>query len=75
MADKARVQGVVTSDRMEQSVVVAVERQVRHPLYGKILFEMEGVTEDEAKRAMRLAAAKLPIKTRFAARFAQEAAV
>ena len=36
MADKARVQGVVTSDRMEKSVVVAVERQVRHPLYGKI---------------------------------------
>ncbi len=36
MADKTRVQGVVTSDRMEQSVVVAVERQVRHPLYGKI---------------------------------------
>ena len=36
MADKARVQGVVTSDRMAKSVVVAVERQVRHPLYGKI---------------------------------------
>jgi small subunit ribosomal protein S17 len=35
MADKARVQGVVTSDRMQKSVVVAVERQVRHPLYGK----------------------------------------
>src|SRR5512135_3029368 len=41
---------------------------------GKILFEMEGVTELEAKEAMRLAAAKLPIRTRFAARFAQEAA-
>lgn len=36
MSDKARVQGVVTSDRMEKSVVVAVGRQVRHPLYGKI---------------------------------------
>jgi small subunit ribosomal protein S17 len=36
MSDKARVQGVVTSDRMEKSVVVSVERQVRHPLYGKI---------------------------------------
>jgi small subunit ribosomal protein S17 len=36
MAEKARVQGVVTSDRMEKSVVVSVERQVRHPLYGKI---------------------------------------
>ncbi len=36
MADKARVQGVVISDKMEKSVVVAVERQVRHGLYGKI---------------------------------------
>jgi small subunit ribosomal protein S17 len=36
MADKARIQGLVTSDRMEKSVVVSVERQVRHPLYGKI---------------------------------------
>jgi large subunit ribosomal protein L16 len=39
---------------------------------GKILFEMEGVTEVEARRAMQLAAAKLPIKTRFAVRFGEE---
>ena len=36
MADKSTVQGVVTSDKMDKSVVVAVERQVRHSLYGKI---------------------------------------
>src|SRR6187200_2873079 len=41
---------------------------------GRILFEMEGVTVTEAKEAMRLAAAKLPIKTRFATRFAEERA-
>ena len=41
---------------------------------GRILFEMEGVTEAEAKKAMRLAAAKLSIKTRFATRFAEERA-
>jgi small subunit ribosomal protein S17 len=29
------VRGIVTSDKMDKSVVVAVERQVRHPLYGK----------------------------------------
>ena len=40
---------------------------------GKILFEMEGVTADEARKAMRLASAKLPIRTRFATRFAEEA--
>jgi large subunit ribosomal protein L16 len=32
---------------------------------GRILFEMGGVDHDVAKEAMRLAAAKLPIKTRF----------
>jgi large subunit ribosomal protein L16 len=39
---------------------------------GRIMFEMEGVNETEARRAMQLAAAKLPIKTKFATRFAQE---
>lgn len=32
---------------------------------GTILFEMQGVTEETAREAMRLAAHKLPIKTRF----------
>ncbi len=32
---------------------------------GRILFEMGGVNPDVAREAMRLAAAKLPIKTRF----------
>ncbi|MGH7408047.1 MAG: 50S ribosomal protein L16 [Candidatus Methylomirabilales bacterium] len=35
---------------------------------GRILYEMEGVTEVEAREAMRLAAHKLPIATRFVAR-------
>jgi large subunit ribosomal protein L16 len=41
---------------------------------GRIMFEMEGVNETDAKRAMQLAAAKLPIKTKFATRFGQEKA-
>jgi len=41
---------------------------------GRIMFEMEGVSETDAKRAMQLAAAKLPILTKFARRFAQEKA-
>ena len=32
---------------------------------GKMLYEMEGVTEDLAREAFRLASAKLPIKTVF----------
>ena len=35
---------------------------------GRIMFELEGVPEDIARRAMELAAAKLPIKTRFVVR-------
>ena len=38
------------------------------------MFEMEGVTEAEARKAMNLAAAKLPFKTKFAARFGHETA-
>jgi large subunit ribosomal protein L16 len=34
----------------------------------RILYEMEGVTEPVAREAMRLAAHKLPIKTRFVTR-------
>ena len=39
---------------------------------GRILFEMEGVSSDEARAAMRLASAKLPMKTRFTKRFTEE---
>ena len=35
---------------------------------GRVLFEMAGVPEDVAREAMRLAAHKLPIKTKFIAR-------
>ena len=33
---KTELIGVVVSDAMDKSVVVKVERQVRHGLYGKI---------------------------------------
>jgi large subunit ribosomal protein L16 len=35
---------------------------------GKMLYEMEGVSEEMAREAFRLAAAKLPIKTQFVSR-------
>jgi large subunit ribosomal protein L16 len=35
---------------------------------GRIMFEMDGVAEDVAKEAMRLASHKLPIRTRFVVR-------
>ncbi|KJS39629.1 MAG: 50S ribosomal protein L16 [Rhodospirillaceae bacterium BRH_c57] len=39
---------------------------------GRMLFEIDGVPEPIARRAFELAAAKLPIKTKFVARLAGE---
>src|ERR1700758_624332 len=38
---------------------------------GRILFEVDGISETLAREALLLAAAKLPIKTRFIARIAE----
>jgi large subunit ribosomal protein L16 len=38
---------------------------------GRIMFEIDGVPEDIAREALRLGAAKLPIKTRFIQRIAE----
>ncbi len=35
MAQKAEKTGIVVSNKMQKSIVVAVSRQVRHGLYGK----------------------------------------
>lgn len=37
---------------------------------GRIMFEVEGIPHDEAIEAMRLASAKLPVRTRFLSRAA-----
>ena len=39
---------------------------------GRIIFELEGIPDSVAKEAMRLAAHKLPIKTRFISRESRE---
>jgi len=36
MSVKSQLTGTVVSDKMEKTVVVAVARQVRHAVYGKI---------------------------------------
>ena len=38
---------------------------------GRIMFELDGVSEAVAREALRLAAAKLPVRTRFVARIAE----
>jgi large subunit ribosomal protein L16 len=42
---------------------------------GRILYEMEGVPEEVAREAMTLAAAKLPIRTKFVSRHSLEEAL
>ena len=39
---------------------------------GRIMFELDGVSLDIAKRAFELAAAKLPIRTKFVTRIGEE---
>jgi large subunit ribosomal protein L16 len=35
---------------------------------GRVMFEMDGITEEEAREAMRLASHKLPLKCKFASK-------
>jgi large subunit ribosomal protein L16 len=41
-----------------------------HP--GRIMFEVDGVSREVAKRALELAAAKLPLKTKFVSRLGED---
>lgn len=43
----------------------AVDHYVFPVRPGRILFEMDGVTEEQARAALRLAGYKLPLRTRF----------
>jgi large subunit ribosomal protein L16 len=46
----------------------AVEGWVAVIKPGRVLYEIQGVTEEQARQAFRLASAKLPVETRFLAR-------
>ncbi|PSW04814.1 30S ribosomal protein S17 [Photobacterium lipolyticum] len=38
MSEQTRIQlGRVVSDKMDKSIVVAIERMVKHPIYGKFI--------------------------------------
>jgi small subunit ribosomal protein S17 len=62
MSVKSQLTGTVVSDSMEKTVVVAVERQVRHPVYGKSQRKtstfMAHNESNEAKRGDRVAIAE-----------------
>lgn len=46
----------------------SVDRWVAKVKPGRVMFEIDGVTEDVAREALRLAAMKMPIKCRFITR-------
>jgi len=46
--------GTVTSDKMEQTVVVRVERSYRHPLYGKVVRSHRKYVAHDADNACRV---------------------
>ncbi len=50
----------------------AVDHFVSVVKKGKIMFEMDGVTEAQAREAMRLASYKLPVKSKFLVKAQQE---
>jgi large subunit ribosomal protein L16 len=43
----------------------AVDHWVAVVKRGRVMYEMDGIPEDIAREALRLAAHKLPLKTRF----------
>ncbi|HNV10351.1 MAG TPA: 30S ribosomal protein S17 [Propionibacteriaceae bacterium] len=45
-------EGIVVSDKMDKTIVVAVEDRVKHPLYGKVLTQTERLkAHDESNEA------------------------
>lgn len=46
--------GVVTSNKMEKSIVVAEVRKVKHPLYGKFVLKIKSITHTTKRTTVTL---------------------
>lgn len=46
--------GIVVSDKMDQTIVVAVERLVRHPLYRRVMRRTRKYKAHDAENACRV---------------------
>ena len=60
---KTRV-GIVSSDKMDKTVVVKVESRVRHPLYGKIVRSNKKFKAHDAENAAKMGDKVLICETR-----------
>jgi len=47
-------EGVVVSDKMDKTVVVAVEDRVKHPLYGKVMTQTRRLKAHDETNSARL---------------------
>jgi len=56
--------GYVVSDKMDKTVVVAVEDRVKHPLYGKVLRRTSKVAAHDAANAAGVGDLVLIMETR-----------
>src|SRR5204862_7447367 len=45
--------GIVVSDKMEKTVVVAIERRYPHPMYGKMVTRTQRVREQDEENAAK----------------------
>lgn len=52
-ARKTRV-GTVVSDKMQKTVVVAIERRVRHPVYGKMMTRTKKLKAHDEQNSAKL---------------------
>jgi len=52
-ARKTRV-GVVVGDKMQKTVVVAIERRMRHPVYGKMMTRTKKLKAHDEENSARL---------------------
>lgn len=51
---RRRLTGVVSSDKMDKTVVVVVERRYRHPLYKKVVRETKKYMAHDENNACRI---------------------
>jgi small subunit ribosomal protein S17 len=52
--NRKRLVGLVVSDKMDKTVVVQVERLMRHPRYGKVLRQREKYKVHDEQNACRV---------------------
>lgn len=60
---KTRI-GLVVSDKMDKSIVVAVERRVKHPLYGKFVKKTTKFTAHDEENTCGIGDTVLIMETR-----------